>query len=245
MILKVIASSSRGNCFLLLGANETLIIEAGVRLSSIKKALGFDLSPVAGCVISHEHKDHSKCIKELTQSGVDVYSSPGTLEACNVNGHRTHPVNAKEKFNVGEFTVLPFDIKHDCKQPYGYLIKHPEIGTLLFATDTYYIPYTFEGLTNIMIECNYDDTLLEQSYQSGRIPKFVRNRILSSHMNLNTCLSFLMANDLSKVNNIVLMHLSDGNANPPMFLEKVREQTGKAVHIAEKGLEINFNATPF
>jgi hypothetical protein len=41
------------------------------------------------------------------------------------------------------------------------------------------------------------------------------------------------------------MHLSDGNANPPMFLEKVREQTGKAVHIAEKGLEINFNATPF
>ena len=42
-------------------------------------------------------------------------------------------------------------------------------------------------------------------------------------MEIDTTLEFLRANDLSKVNNIVLLHLSDGNSNVPDFQKRVKE----------------------
>ena len=56
MILKVLGSSSTGNCYLLQSSEgETLIIECGVHLKEIKKALNFNIRNVAGVLISHEH----------------------------------------------------------------------------------------------------------------------------------------------------------------------------------------------
>jgi hypothetical protein len=55
----------------------------------------------------------------------------------------------------------------------------------------------------------------------------------------------LRANDLTGVNNIVLIHLSDSNSDAPRFQKEVRELTGKTVWVAEAGLEINFDKEPF
>jgi len=56
MKIKVLGSSSRGNCYLLQANNgETLIIEAGISLKDIKKGLDFNLKGVVGCLITHEH----------------------------------------------------------------------------------------------------------------------------------------------------------------------------------------------
>ncbi|WP_218163969.1 hypothetical protein [Chitinophaga sancti] len=63
-------------------------------------------------------------------------------------------------------------------------------------------------------------------------------------MNLKTCKELLAANDLSKVNNIVLIHLSDSNSNQFQFRKEIRELTGKTVHIAERGKVIPFNVNP-
>ena len=40
-ILKVLNSGSKGNCYLLITPNETLIIEAGIRYKDILKGLDF------------------------------------------------------------------------------------------------------------------------------------------------------------------------------------------------------------
>lgn len=56
MILKVLGSSSTGNCYLLQSSEgETLIIECGINIREIKKALNFNIRNVAGVLISHEH----------------------------------------------------------------------------------------------------------------------------------------------------------------------------------------------
>ena len=56
MILKVLGSSSTGNCYLLQSSEgETLIIECGINIREIKKALNFNMRNVAGVLISHEH----------------------------------------------------------------------------------------------------------------------------------------------------------------------------------------------
>ena len=75
--------------------------------------------------------------------------------------------------------------------------------------------------------------------------KFVRDRVIQSHMSLKTCKEFLAANDLTKVNNIVLIHLSDPNSDAKRFINEVEQQTGKNVFVAEKGMIIDINLTPF
>lgn len=75
MKIKVLGSSSRGNCYLLQLKKETLILECGINYKDILKGLDFNLESVIGCLVTHEHKDHSKAITELTNNGIDVYSS--------------------------------------------------------------------------------------------------------------------------------------------------------------------------
>ena len=55
MLLKTIASGSRGNYYALIGKDEILLIEAGVRLLEVKKNIYFQISTEVGCLISHEH----------------------------------------------------------------------------------------------------------------------------------------------------------------------------------------------
>jgi hypothetical protein len=55
----------------------------------------------------------------------------------------------------------------------------------------------------------------------------------------------LLANDLSAVNNIVLIHLSDCNSNALEFQQGIKKATGKTVHIANKLMILKFNKTPF
>ena len=64
-------------------------------------------------------------------------------------------------------------------------------------------------------------------------------------MSYTNCINTLEANDITRVNNIVLIHLSEGNSNAEEFQLGVKAATGKNVHIAEPGLVINFNKHPF
>ena len=87
--------------------------------------------------------------------------------------------------------------------------------------------------------------ILEENTRSGKVSAAQRNRTLQSHMSYDTCLKTLQANDLRAVNNIVLIHLSDGNSNAVEFQQGIRDATGKTVHVAENGMCISFNKTPF
>jgi phosphoribosyl 1,2-cyclic phosphodiesterase len=247
MKLIVIGSNSQGNSYILQNEDEAIIIECGVKIADIKKALRFNLSKVKGCLISHDHLDHCKSAKEIIAAGINIHATVGTLKAIGIHGHhRARPILEEKMFAVGNFKIIPFHVKHDAEQPVGFLISHPETGVVLFVTDTYYLPNTFTGLNNIIIEANYCQQILDERLAAGMSPEFLRNRIFKSHMSLDTCKEALKANDLSRVNNIVLIHLSDGNSCEARFQKEIAAQTGKRVHVAKAGLVIeNFNKQPF
>jgi phosphoribosyl 1,2-cyclic phosphodiesterase len=246
MKLKVISTGSIGNAYILSNENEALLIEAGVNIRDIKKALDFDLSKVVGCIVTHEHMDHSKAIWDVMKLGINTYASAGTLKARYVfEQARAKVIKSKESFNVGNFRIMPFDVKHDAKEPLGFMIEHPDCGKTLFLTDTYYCKYTFPGLKNIIIEANYSKEIIDKKFGPDSDKEFLRNRILQSHFSLANCKEMLSANDLSQVNNIVLIHLSDSNSDEKQFVKEVTELTGKNVCAAVKGMEIEFNKTPF
>lgn len=241
MKFHVIGSNSAGNAYLLEAATETLLIEAGINFSIIKKALKFKISNVSA-IVSHSHGDHSKFIKNVMNAGIPVYSGKETFEACGVaDHHRAKVMEPWNNYKVGGFTIKPFPVNHDVPC-FGFMIEHSEMGLAVFLTDTYFSDFTFPEVNQFIVECNHATDIME----AGDQHKFLRDRIIQSHMNLETCKDFLEANDLTAVNNIVLIHLSDRNADAKRFRREVQERTGKVVTIAQPGIIIeNFNKTPF
>jgi len=246
MELKIIGTGSKGNAYVLENEHEALLIECGVNINKIKKALNFNLTKVVGCIVTHEHKDHCKSINEVMLSGINVWTGGKTFDEATVYlHHRANIIASKETVQIGNFKVMAFDVKHDAAEPLGYLIEHPDCGNVLFLTDTYYCAYTFNGLNNIIIEANYSKEIIDRKFGSESCLELLRNRILKSHFSLANCKEMLYANDLSKVNNIVLIHLSDSNSDEKQFKKEVSELTGKNVTVASNGMTINFNKTPF
>lgn len=244
MNLKVIGTGSSGNAYLLYNKEEVLLIECGVIFKKIKEALSFDFSKVVGCILTHEHGDHNKAVKDILTAGIKVFTSNGTLEASGVREHHnSHPIQSKKLYQIGSFKIIPFDIRHDVKEPLGFLINHPECGTTLFLTDSFYSPYKFNGLNNMIIEANFCEDIIDNKLKFDK--KFLRDRILKSHLSIQKCIDLLNTNDLTAVNNIVLIHLSDSNSNEIEFKKKVQDATGKNTIVAFNGLDIPFNKDPF
>ena len=226
------ASGSTGNCYWLTDGSTPLLLEAGIQFKEIQKQLNFRVSELAGCLISHEHKDHSKAVPDMMKAGVNCYMSQGTVEALDVTGHRIHIIKAKQQFQLGTWTILPFETQHDAAEPLGFLMVNQGGDKLLYATDTYYIRYRFAGLTHVMIECNYSLDILRANVAAGLVEPALKNRILQSHFSLEHVKDFLKANDLSKVREIWLLHLSDGNSDAERFKREIQELTGKPVYVA-------------
>ena len=234
MLVKCIASSSSGNCYMLDDGQTRLLLDAGLPFKQVQKELNFETSTIAAALISHEHNDHSKAVKDLFKAGIDVYASQGTLDALKVRDYRARPVKAKERFTVGTWAVMPFDTQHDAKEPFGYLLASSTGEKVLYATDTYYIRYYFKGLTVIMVECNHSYEILRENVKAGIIPVEMKNRLIKSHFSLENVKEFLKANDLSRVREIHLLHLSDGNSDAERFKREIQRLTGKMVFVAEK-----------
>lgn len=245
MIMKCIGSSSRGNCYLLTSSEgETLIIECGVDIKEIKKALNFDFSKVAGCLVTHEHKDHSKEVENLNVLGIKIYTSFGTSKALKISSNfKPHVLDHSVRCKIGTFEVVPFVVKHDAMEPLGFLIEHPECGIILFATDTYYIPYSFKDfdIHHVMIECNYSKEILRYNNQLEKL----KDRIMHSHFELEDVKEFFRANDFTELRDVILLHLSNANSNAEQFTEEIRTLTKRPVYIAEKGLEVDFDLYKF
>jgi len=246
MKLTTIGSGSKGNCYLLeASTGEILMIECGVHIKQIKQALNFDFSKVVGCIVTHSHLDHSKSIHEVLGLGINVWASEATHEARGTTmNHRSCVFENMGDAFLGHFTVKAFDVQHDVPT-FGFLINHPECGNTLFLTDTFYCKYTFKNLNNIIIEANFSREIIDLKMQNGHAPKFLRDRILKSHLSLEYCKELLQANDLSQVNNIHLIHLSDSNSNEVQFQREIAELTGKNVTVASNGMTIPFDKTPF
>ncbi len=233
--IRSFGSSSAGNTYLLDGRSP-LLLDCGLSIRELKRATGYRLSSLAGCLCTHEHGDHSKAAAGLMRAGVDCYMSQGTADTLGLTGHRLKIVKPLQQFPVDSWAVLPFAVVHDAAEPLGFLIAG-EGEKVLYLTDTAYCPYRFTGLTRIMIECNYSREILDRNVESGKLHPGMRRRLLRSHMSLDRVLDFLAANDLTAVREIVLLHLSDGNSDAGEFKRQVQAATGRMVRVAEKGGE--------
>ncbi|TFI60657.1 MBL fold metallo-hydrolase, partial [Carnobacterium divergens] len=193
-----------------------------------------DWQSVDGCLITHEHGDHSKYANELLKTtSIDVFTSKGTQETLKLPSYRVRCLEPLKQKQIGNWSIIPFPTEHDASEPFGYLIQSNKSNEkLLFATDTYYIRYKFNGITHLMIECNYALDILNENVKNGRIGAFLKNRILKSHFSLENVKAFIKANDFSQLQEVWLIHLSDSNSDAERFKKEIKAITGTPVYIA-------------
>lgn len=228
-----IASGSDGNCYRIFNGKDTLMIECGIQFRKIQEAFKFKLSEVAGCLVSHGHSDHSMSIKDfIKKTSVKVFATIGTLDEINIDKahHLINVIQYCKMFDAGSYRIFPFETQHDCSEPCGFFIASGS-DRLLFATDTFYVKPRFSGLTHIMVECNYSINILDKNLKKGGISKNLYDRIIGSHFEIENVVKFLKANDISKVKEIHLMHISKNNGDAELFKRRVQAETGIYVYV--------------
>ena len=248
MKLYTVGSGSSGNTYLLVDGNEILILDAGVKPTQRISKYLYDLRPAmpVGCLITHEHGDHSASVQNLTRMGISCYGSPGTAKRVG-GGMKTilpyDPSCCKQDVKpIGDaFLVMAFKTNHDATEPCGFLITNTKTGErMIYATDTYYMTYRFPGIHYWLVECNYCDELLTED-----TPPVLARRLSTSHMSLDRLCQVFQANDLTDCRKIILCHLSNDRGDPDMMKRRIRDQTHKPVEITRAGYMHDLTLDPF
>lgn len=225
--INIIESSSAGNLYSIQQGDNALLVEAGVQIPNID--YNFE-----GCLISHEHKDHSRYAKKFAKYGIDCYMTPGTINALDESHYRFKPIEYgyDNRIETDNFIVIAFEIDHDAKEPAGFLISTGE-DRILYISDTSHIKYKFRDITHLMIECNYDDETLEVNVKGRTVAIPHKQRVARSHLSLKMVIDYLKKNDLSKLKEIYLLHLSSRNANVKKIVESIKLIAGVPVYTKE------------
>ena len=213
MRLTCLNSGSDGNGYLLECQGEILILECGVPLMEVKKALNFDLSRLVGCYISHGHADHSKYRRDYELLGVDIITPYDTDKIR---------LNAK----CGGFDIQAFRLPHGEGFSYGALIRHLSGETLLFMTDYEFCTYLFKAcrVNHYLVECNYQAIYLDLDAPN-------KSHKVLGHSSLDTCNKFLLANKNGYMRNVVLVHLGKDSTNPKECVETIKRSLGEYVNV--------------
>lgn len=214
-------SSSKGNCTYIGSREAGVLIDAGVSLTRLKKALavnGLSLDSVKAVFVTHEHSDHIKGLDMLTRhTRIPVFAQGITLEGLLDRGilHGEY-YELKDGEEVCGITAEAFETSHDTPQSCGYRITLPDGRTAAVCTDLGYVSPAVEkallGTDCVLLEANYDIEML----RNGSYPYYLKTRILGKTGHLSNTDSGKFAAQLieSGATRLILGHLSQENNTP-------------------------------
>lgn len=208
MKINVIASGSKGNCTIV---NSAVMLDAGVTLKTIQKALNYDLPDCL--LVTHEHQDHANfnTIKEFLLRGVDVFMTAGTCNALGLQpSYNLHLMNWLP-VKVGEYTFTAVPVQHDAAQPAAFSVTYGD-ERLLYLTDAKDVPL-FGDFTHLVIEANF----FESSLQSSSIDDKQRQRIFDNHLSIERLAQYLKDNPCNTLSEVHLIHVSSRHGDPDAF----------------------------
>lgn len=230
-------SGSSGNCYYLYTQNSGLLIDVGVGTRSLKKAFhdyglrfvdGFD-----GILVTHDHADHIKSVGSLSKKfNLPVYATE-TVHAgmdrnycmrCKLAHSNRMKVVKGQSFNVGDFSITPFNVPHDSSDNVGYLIEADGVVFCLL-TDVGTITDEMKSIISranyLVIEANYDPQMLE----TGPYPRYLKDRIKNGHGHLSNtqCAQALSENFTHTIKHVWLCHLSQENNKPELALNTISQ----------------------
>lgn len=233
MRFQSLASSSQGNAYIVSDDCTHILLECGVSHKKLQQLCGFQTTALDGCIVSHEHKDHSQCVEKILASGVPVYLSQGTARALELPEKLLDLATEMEsgkQFTIGSLDILPFSTFHDAQEPLGFVMQSRVDGDILaFATDTVNLPYNFPGVSLLAVEANFQQDILDRC---ERMPEKTRHRVSNTHMEIDKLCECLRRMDLSRCREIYLLHLSAATSHEGHFINKVARVVPRHVKVS-------------
>ncbi|MBB4037611.1 phosphoribosyl 1,2-cyclic phosphodiesterase [Dysgonomonas hofstadii] len=245
-----LGSGSSGNCYYLGTKEYGILIDAGVGIRTVKKALkeyGVAFEKINAILITHDHADHIKTVGCFgDKHSIPVYTTETVHEGIQRNRvvhadlFQTKRVIEKEKaFEIRDFKITAFEVPHDSIDNVGYHIEF-DGQSFVIVTDigciTDKIREYASRANHLVIESNYDEYML----QAGRYPYYLKQRIGNGMGHLSNRLSadFIASIYNERLRNIWLCHLSQDNNRPELAYQTVEEalktkgcQVGKHIRL--------------
>jgi phosphoribosyl 1,2-cyclic phosphodiesterase len=217
----VLASGSRGNAIYVSDGATSLLIDAGLSARELGRRLesrGLNAADLNAILLTHEHTDHVRGVERLCRRfRLPVFLTAGTLAAAaplrELPEIRTFACG--RPFQVGTFTVDPFSISHDARDPAGFILggAGARIG---IATDlgiaTAVVREHLRGCGLIVLEFNHDPDML----MAGPYPWCLKQRIRGRTGHLSNPEAGRLLSDIAHpgLQQVVLAHLSETNNCP-------------------------------
>ena len=192
---------------------------------------GITKDMIKGVLLTHAHQDHMRCLyAAVSACHCSVYCTMGVmsqmLQRCRISGRirdQHVPIFKEIPFRVLDMEITAFETSHDVKSV-GFSIEY-EGERFVVATDMGIITdraaHYMSRANHLMIECNYDYTMLIE----GHYPQMLKDRVSSEkgHLDNKVAAQFVADHYHDGMQYLFLCHLSKDNNTEAIALNTMRQ----------------------
>jgi len=232
--LCALASGSNGNCYYIGNEKDAVLVDAGISCKQILRRIdeaGLDASKIRGIFVSHEHSDHIRGVRVLSNKlGVPAWFSQGTFNSIvkPEQPDRSSIFIPGKSVKSGSFTVHPFLKNHDAAEPCSFRIEHDDWHVGVFTDIGEACKQVKSHLRKchaLFLETNYDEKMLWE----GSYPYMLKQRVASAHGHLSNDQAFELIRDHAgpELLHVFLSHLSGENNSPELAISSFESLTDR------------------
>lgn len=223
-------SGSRGNGTLIENEDTCILVDLGFTLKEAVRRLhrlGRNPEDVSAILVTHEHADHIHGVAAFARKyKTAVYMTPGTYNAERMGiVPNLRKVNCHRAFRIQSMGVEPVPVPHDAREPCQYILSSGgrKAGVLTdLGHITPFVEQQYAQCDALLLECNHDVEML----MNGPYPWPLKQRVRGDHGHLNNqqAAGLLEKVELSRLQHLMVCHISEQNNLPELAMEALRGQ---------------------
>lgn len=219
-----LGSGSEGNGLLVESGSTRVLADCGFGLAETVARLariGIEAESVDALLVTHEHDDHVGGVARFARKfNKPVWLTYGTLQAAAGSLHNVPHVNVFDcsaRFVIGDLEIEPYTVPHDAREPSQFVFSDGSVrlGLLTDAgSSTPHMRAVLDGLDALVLECNHDPELLQNSSYPERLKQRISGRF--GHLCNDAAAELLGGLNRNRLKHVIAAHLSQKNNRPEL-----------------------------
>ncbi len=215
-------SGSHGNATVVEGGGTRVLIDCGFgvrELASRANRIGLELGTINAVLVTHEHGDHIGGVARVGRAlKVPLMMTRGTaLGRKDWTGCEIKHISPHQEFTIGELEIQPFPVPHDAREPCHFRFQHKarHLGIVSdLGRATPHVARSLDFCDALLLEFNHDTVMLA----NGPYPDQLKRRVAGDrgHLSNRQAGELLAALDHSRLQSLVLTHISQKNNTPEL-----------------------------
>lgn len=212
-----LGSGSLGNATLV-GVDSTFVlVDCGFTTKEVEKRLArLNIEPqsITAILVTHEHGDHAKGVGPLSRKyKIPVFMSHGTYVSRKYGDLPKLTLIAEgDDVSIDDLQITPVTVPHDAREPLQFIFHYQgrKLGILTdLGSISERVIDAYDECDALFLEANHDVMMLAD----GPYPPSLRTRVGGpwGHLNNQQTASLLSSLSLSKIQHIVIGHISKKN----------------------------------